>query len=104
MSSHEREQTINSKRIELYAAEQLSYFYAESKLTIKRAYPLWIRPHWALGLPADQSHSYAREGMHEFLFSSFYDFCFRVCESVFITGEGESQNKGNRIWSYEERR
>ena len=26
----------------------------------------------------------------------------RVC--VFITGEGESQNKGKQIWSYEERR
>ena len=25
-----------------------------------------------------------------------------VC--VFITGEGESQNKGKQIWSYEERR
>ncbi len=25
-----------------------------------------------------------------------------VC--VFITGEGESQKKGNQIWSYEERR
>ncbi len=23
---------------------------------------------------------------------------------VFITGEGESQNKGKQIWSYEERR
>ena len=28
----------------------------------------------------------------------------RQCVCVFITGEGESQNKGKQIWSYEERR
>ena len=28
----------------------------------------------------------------------------RPCVCVFITGEGESQNKGKQIWSYEERR
>ncbi len=28
--------------------------------------------------------------------------CGRMC--VFITGEGESQNKGKQIWSYEKRR
>ena len=27
-----------------------------------------------------------------------------TCVCVFITGEGESQNKGKQIWSYEERR
>ena len=26
------------------------------------------------------------------------------CVCVFITGEGESQNKGKQIWSYEEHR
>ncbi len=30
------------------------------------------------------------------------DVVMRVC--VRITGEGESQNKGKQIWSYEERR
>ena len=29
---------------------------------------------------------------------------YRECVCVFITGEGESQNKGKQIWSYEERR
>ena len=30
--------------------------------------------------------------------------CGGVCVCVFITGEGESQNKEKQIWSYEERR
>ena len=30
--------------------------------------------------------------------------CAEPCVCVFITGEGESQNKEKQIWSYEERR